>query len=110
MVELNCERHIRTEIMVEILRIFGIATKELRQGSISASSFRCLCIVTELRIAKFLKKLSGRTDLEDALKNLNRLTQEGAHLAFDELLRATLGVHDRVRVVDGKNGDTINQG
>ncbi|KAI9430372.1 hypothetical protein H4582DRAFT_2214014 [Lactarius indigo] len=45
-----------TEIMVEVLTIFGIATKELRRGSAK----------------RFLKKLTGRTDLEDAVKKLDR--------------------------------------
>ena len=31
-----------TEIMVEVLRIFGIATKELRRGSASESLICCL--------------------------------------------------------------------
>ncbi|KAH8988120.1 hypothetical protein EDB86DRAFT_3245541, partial [Lactarius hatsudake] len=52
--------NIITKIMVEVLTIFGIATKELRRGSTK----------------KFLKKLAGRTDLEDAVKKLDRLTQE----------------------------------
>ncbi|KAI9452064.1 hypothetical protein BJY52DRAFT_1418881, partial [Lactarius psammicola] len=55
-----------TEIMVEVLRIFGIATKELRRGSAK----------------KFLMKLVGRTDLESALKKLDRLTQEEARMAL----------------------------
>ena len=31
-----------TEIMVEVLRIFGIATKELKRGSASEFQIRCL--------------------------------------------------------------------
>ena len=31
-----------TQIMVEVLKIFGIATKELRRGS--ASKFRIVCV------------------------------------------------------------------
>ncbi|KAH8984815.1 hypothetical protein EDB92DRAFT_1818883 [Lactarius akahatsu] len=57
-----------TEIMVEVLTIFGIATKELRRGSAK----------------RFLKKLAGRSDLEDAVKKLDRLTQEEARMALAE--------------------------
>ncbi|KAH8990867.1 hypothetical protein EDB92DRAFT_2103892 [Lactarius akahatsu] len=65
----NCgdDRYI-TEIMVEVLTIFGIATKELRRGSAK----------------RFLKKLAGKTDLEDAVKKLDRLTQEEARMALAE--------------------------
>ncbi|KAH9173945.1 hypothetical protein EDB89DRAFT_2228417 [Lactarius sanguifluus] len=75
-----------TKIMVEVLTIFGIATKELRRGSTK----------------KFLKKLAGRTDLEDAVKKLDRLTQEEARMALAEVLRITHIVHNDVKAVDGK--------
>ncbi|KAH9032101.1 hypothetical protein EDB84DRAFT_150754 [Lactarius hengduanensis] len=74
------------EIMVEVITIFGIATKELRRGSAK----------------KFLKKLAGRADLEDAVKKLDRLTQEEARMALAEVLKITHIVHDGVKVVDGK--------
>ena len=41
-------------------------------------------------------------DLEGALKNLDRLTQEEARMALAELLRITDNVRDEVKVVDGK--------
>ncbi|KAI9438139.1 hypothetical protein H4582DRAFT_1772108, partial [Lactarius indigo] len=78
--------NIITKIMVEVLTIFGIATKELRRGSAK----------------KFLKRLAGRTDLEDAIKKLDRLTQEEARMALAEVLKITHIVHDGVKVVDGK--------
>ncbi|KAH9028626.1 hypothetical protein EDB85DRAFT_2291206, partial [Lactarius pseudohatsudake] len=78
--------NIITKIMVEVLTIFGIATKELRRGSAK----------------KFLKKLAGMTDLEDAVKKLDRLTQEEARMALAEVLRITHDVRDEVKVVDGK--------
>ena len=67
-----------TDIMVEVLRIFGIATKEIRRGTASEFRIRCLWAITEGRVEKFLKKLAGMADLESALKKLDRLTQEEA--------------------------------
>ncbi|KAI9438127.1 hypothetical protein H4582DRAFT_2129160 [Lactarius indigo] len=78
-----------TKIMVEVLTIFGIATKELRRGSTK----------------KFLKKLAGRTDLEDAVKKLDRLTQEEARMALAEVLRITHKICDGINIVDGKVED-----
>ena len=46
--------------------------------------------------------MAGRTDLEDALKKLDRLTQEEARMAITENLRLTQSVRDEVKVVDGK--------
>jgi hypothetical protein len=40
--------------------------------------------------------------LEDALKRLDRLTQEEARMALAEILRITDSVRDEVKVVDGK--------
>jgi hypothetical protein len=55
-----------------------------------------------------LKKLAGRTDLEDAVKRLDNLTQEEARMALSEVLRITHGIRDEVKVVDGKVESTIN--
>ena len=41
-------------------------------------------------------------DLEDALKKLDRLTQEEARMAHVEVLRVTHSIRDGVNIVDGK--------
>ena len=41
-------------------------------------------------------------DLEDALKKLDRLTQEEARMALAEMLSVTHNIHDEVKIVDGK--------
>ena len=46
-----------------------------------------------------MKRLMGRTDMEDALKRLDKLTQEEARMAVAENLRATHAVDERVRGV-----------
>jgi hypothetical protein len=45
------------------------------------------------------KKLVGRTDMEDALKRLDKLTQEEARMAAAQNLKATHIVDERVRGV-----------
>ncbi|KAH9028689.1 hypothetical protein EDB85DRAFT_1595806 [Lactarius pseudohatsudake] len=61
------------KIMVEVLNIFAIATKEMKQG----------------RAKTFFKKLVGRQDIEDALARLDRLTQEEVRMAAAQILRLT---------------------
>ena len=51
---------------------------------------------------KFLKRLAGRTDLEDALKRLDKLTHEETRMAMAQNLKATHTVDDRVKGVDTK--------
>ena len=46
-----------------------------------------------------MKRLIGKTDVEDALKRLDKLTDEEARMAITEVLKATHTVDDRVRGV-----------
>ncbi|KAI9461930.1 hypothetical protein BJY52DRAFT_1146951 [Lactarius psammicola] len=74
------------KIMVEVLSILGIVTKEIGQG----------------RTKKYLKKLVGRKEVEDALQRLDQLTQEEARMAAAEALTITRGIDDKVKDVDEK--------
>jgi hypothetical protein len=78
--------------------------------------------LTEPLSEKYLKKLVGnsdnRTDIEDALRRLDRLTEEEAQMAAAQVLKAThttddtgrvrgvadivLGVGDQLKDVDNK--------
>ncbi|KAH9009922.1 hypothetical protein EDB83DRAFT_2531008 [Lactarius deliciosus] len=68
-------------IMVEVLSILGIVTKEVGQG----------------RTKAYLKKLVGRKDVEGALQRLDALTQEEARMAAAEALTITRGIDDKVK-------------
>ena len=46
-----------------------------------------------------MKRLIGRTDMEDALKRLDELTLEEARMAVAQNLKATHNVDERVRGV-----------
>jgi hypothetical protein len=50
----------------------------------------------------FLKRLVGRTDIEDALQRLDKLTQEEARMATAEGLKATHGIDNKVDDVGDK--------
>jgi septal ring factor EnvC (AmiA/AmiB activator) len=52
--------------------------------------------LTEPFSEKYLKKLIGRTDIEDVLKRLDRLTQEEARMAAAQILKVANTVDDRV--------------
>jgi imidazolonepropionase-like amidohydrolase len=62
--------------------------------------------MTEGCSEKYGKRLLGKNDMEDALKKLDKLTQEEAQMTIAENLRATHAVDERVRgdterVLDG---------
>ncbi|KAH9009445.1 hypothetical protein EDB84DRAFT_1195860 [Lactarius hengduanensis] len=74
------------KIMVEVLGIFGIVTKEMKQG----------------RTKRYLKKLIGRRDVEDALVRLDRLTQQEVQMAIVQVLKISHHVKDGVEAVGDK--------
>jgi methyl-accepting chemotaxis protein len=49
-----------------------------------------------------LRKLAGLAGLEDALKRLDRLTQEEARMAHAEVLGITHNIREEVTIIDGK--------
>jgi uncharacterized protein YoxC len=76
-----------------------------------------MSLSAELYSEKYMKKVIGRTDIEDVLKRLDKLTQEEARMATAENLKAThavgenvRGVADKVEAVDNRVagvGDTV---
>ncbi|KAN0127972.1 hypothetical protein V8E53_014226 [Lactarius tabidus] len=76
------------KIMVEVLNIFAIATKEMGRG----------------RATKLLKKLIGKKEMEDALKRLDKLTQDEARMAAAEILKLT-----HIVMNDGKETKQVVQ-
>ena len=71
--------------------------------------------MTERSSEKYGKKLIGRTDLEDALKRLDKLTHEEARMSTAEVLKMThtidtgvTGVGEQVLAVDDKVTEGIN--
>jgi uncharacterized protein YoxC len=93
-------REMIIEIMVEVLLILAIVTKEVKRGQLSELiSRRFVIIRLTSYLEKYMKKLIGNTEIEDSLNRLDRLTQEEALMASAELLRITHGVDDRVQDV-----------
>ncbi len=93
------------KIMVEVLSILGIVTKEVGQGRTSMSFPVDTYAKIDLHAEKYLKKLIGKKDVEDALQRLDQLTQEEARMAAAEVLTITRGIDDKVKGVDDKVKD-----
>ena len=96
-------------IITEVLAILGIKTKEIGQGRISEKFSTSMSPLAEWCSEKRVNKLIGRTDLEDALNRLDKLTHEQAQMATTEAQKATLaidetagGVAEQVTAVDDR--------
>ena len=59
-------------------------------------------MLTYSRLGKYVKKLVGRTDIEDALVRLDGLTQDEVRMAAAQGLKATHEVDGKVKTVEGK--------
>ena len=90
------------QITVEILDILATATKEMKRSAASKSDlclrYRDADIVSE----KFLKRVIGRTDLEDGIKKLDKLINEEVAMASAQLLKIAHKIdHNVMRVDEG---------
>ena len=84
-------------IMVEALNFIGTAIKEIKQGRTSKRFlYRSTFTLTNFFTEKYIKKLMGKNDIEDALKKLDRLTQEEALMAASQLLKVANRIDNRV--------------
>ena len=90
------------KITVEVLSILGIVTKEIGQGRMSMCFPVDLSPKIDLYPEKYLKRLIGRKDVEDALLRLDKLTPEEARMAAAETLKITRSIDDKVKDVDEK--------
>ena len=99
------------KIMVEVLNILGIATKEIKQGRTSEPQDTWIDMDFADRCSeKYLTKLLGKTKIEDTLKRLDKLTQEEVRMATAQILKISQGINDTVKRVDDKVkdvGDTV---
>jgi ribosomal protein L12E/L44/L45/RPP1/RPP2 len=69
------------KITAEILSILSIATKEMKRK----------------RAKIYLRKLFGRTDIEDALKKLNNMLQKEVPMVIAQNMKATSELKDDVK-------------
>jgi hypothetical protein len=64
------------KIIVELLSVLSLATKQIRQGRFSKSSITYKLSVSQFAIEKFAKKLFGESEVEAALQRLDRLIRD----------------------------------
>ena len=93
------------KIMVEVILILGIVTKEIGEGKLSTSFRVYISAIIDVRAEKFFKKLAGMNDVEDALQRLDKLTREEVLMAVAEALMITREIDEKVEDVDHKVSD-----
>ena len=87
-------------IMAEVLSILAIATRDIKQGRGSKLIPRgSPNLVAYSFSEKFMKRLFGKRDIDDALGRLDKLTQEEVRMAVAQVLKTTNRVDDKVTTV-----------
>jgi len=95
--------NIIVKIMGEILSTLALATKQVKQGRLSGSYFRCCGGLTQRSTEKFVKKVLGENEIETVLHRLDRLTLDEARETGVQTLKVVYGlVQHRRAVMDGE--------
>ena len=92
------------KILVELLSILALVTKQIKQGRPSEFVFAdVLPHLTQRNAEKFLKKLFGENDVEAILQRLDRLTGEEARMAAAQTLEVVYRLFQNMgKVIKGK--------
>ena len=90
---------ITVKIIVELLSVLSLATKQIRQGRFSKSIIMYKLSVVQFAIEKFAKKLFGEGDIEAVLQRLDRLTQDEARITVAQTLSVVHGLVNNTKVV-----------
>ena len=93
------------KIMAELLSVFALATKQIKQGRFSEWIIIFNRRFLNIGIEKFAKKLLGESEIEAVLRRLDRLTQEEGRMTVAETFEVVHGLVSNVKVV--MNGTQI---
>jgi hypothetical protein len=80
------------KIMVELLSVLGLATKQISQGRFSKYTVTYTFPVAQYATEKFAKKLLGEGEIEAVLHRLDRLTQDEARMTVAQTLGVVHGL------------------
>jgi hypothetical protein len=90
------------KIMVEVLSVLALATKQIKEGRFSRCTITYISLMAQRAIEKFAKRLLGKDKVdkvEAVLQKLDRLTQEETRMAVTQTLGVVHGLEGNVRVV-----------
>jgi hypothetical protein len=88
------------KIMGQVLSILALSTKEMTRGRTSEGNWLDVSLLANYGTEKFLNRLMGRTEVEDALERLDMLTREETGMTVARNLAVTHAVDGNVMVVE----------
>jgi hypothetical protein len=93
-------KDIIVKIMVQLLSVLALATKQISQKRFSKYAVTHILSVAQRTSVKFAKKLVlGETEIEAVLQRLDRLTQEEARITVAQTLGVVHGLVGNVKII-----------
>jgi hypothetical protein len=87
------------QIMVEVLSVLALATKQMKQGRFSKYTVTYTFPVAHVSAEKFTKKLLGESEIEAMLRRLDRLSLDEARMTVAQTLGVVHGLVGNMKVV-----------
>ena len=80
------------KILVELLLVLALATKQVEQGRFSKCAATYTLSMAECASEKFTQKLLGESEIEAVLQRLDRLTQDEVRMTGAQTLGVVYGL------------------
>ena len=87
------------KIMVQLLSVLSLATKQISQKRFSKCAVTYTLSVAQCTTEKFAKKLLGENEIEAVLQRLDRLTQDEARITVAQTLGVVHGLVSNVKII-----------
>jgi hypothetical protein len=87
------------KIMVELLSVLALATRQIKQGRFSKFALFMLHPLAQHDAEKFAKKVLGENDVEAVLQRLDRLTMEESRMTVAQTMEVVHGLFANMKVV-----------
>ena len=86
------------KILVELLSVLALATKQIKQGRLSKHIIMYYLSIAQCSIEKFAKKLLREREVEAVLQRLDRLTRDEVRITVAETLSVVHGLVSNTRI------------
>ena len=87
------------KILAQVLFVLALSTKEMKERRISALIYSKYFFLADRSAEKFMKRLIGKTGVEDGLQELDTLTKEENLMTAARTLGITSDIHHDTKVI-----------
>jgi hypothetical protein len=87
------------KILVEVLSVFSLATKQIKQGRLSECILADNYALTQIASEKFANRLLREREIEAVLERLDRLTEEEARMTVVQTLELVHVLVNNIKIV-----------